>query len=83
MQFYLFFCFIVDMITPKLQVIVAYKVIVFRINRTYFFHAADQCIFSYFFSNVLLTKNYKLILPALIFFSLWSTLNLQQEPISM
>ena len=34
------------------------------------------------FSIVLLTKNYKLIWPALIFFSLWSKLNLQQEPIS-
>ena len=70
MQFVLFcFCFIVDMITHKLKVIVAYKVIVFRINRTYFFHAADHCIFSYFFSYVLLIKNYKLIWPALIFFS--------------
>ena len=49
------------MITPKLKVIVAYKVIVFRINRTYFFDAADHCIFSYIFSNDLLTKNYKLI----------------------
>ena len=57
----IFFYFIVDMITPILQIIVAYKMILFRINRTYFFHAADHCIFSYFFSNALLTKNYKLI----------------------
>ena len=60
MQFYLFF-FVLLLITPKLQVIIAYKVIVFIINITYFFHVADHCIFSYFFSNVLLTKNYKLI----------------------
>ena len=31
------------------------------LNRTYFFHATDHCILSYFFPSVLLTKNYKLI----------------------
>ena len=49
MQFYIFFLFSsVDISHKSLnldQGIVAYKVIVFRMNRTCFFHAADPCIF--------------------------------------
>ena len=54
-NFIFLFCFIVDMVSPKLlnldQVIVAYKVIVFKIKRTYFFMQLIPAYLSYFFLN--------------------------------
>ena len=58
------FCFIVDWMSPEFlnmgKEIVAYKVVVFKINEKDFLNAADPCIFSYFFS-IPSCNSYKLI----------------------